>query len=71
MSVKAAHRTLMKLTPGLNFINILRKAFMRGSPKAYKKASNRTLMRLTPGVNFTNALHTAFMGADPKSGKRY
>ena len=35
--VKAALRTLMKLTPGLNFINVLRTAFSHVEPKSVKK----------------------------------
>jgi len=36
-SVKGARKTLVKLTPGVNFTNILRKAFMRKDPKSAKK----------------------------------
>jgi len=35
--VKAAHKMLMILTPGINFINILRTAFTRTDPKCAKK----------------------------------
>jgi len=34
---KAARRTLMKLTPGLNFINILRTTFTFADPKSAKR----------------------------------
>jgi len=33
---KAAHRRLMKLTPGVDFINILRAAFMHADPNSAK-----------------------------------
>jgi hypothetical protein len=36
-SVKAASKTLMKLTPGLNFINILDTALTLEDPKSVKK----------------------------------
>jgi hypothetical protein len=35
---KAGHRTLMKLTPGFNFINVLLSAFAQTGPKSVKKA---------------------------------
>ncbi len=35
--VKAVRRTLMKLTPGLNFINILRTAFTLVGPKSVRQ----------------------------------
>jgi len=36
-SAKAAHRILLKLTPGLNFINISLKAFTLVGPKIAKQ----------------------------------
>jgi len=36
---KFARLTLMKLTPGLNFINVLRTALARAEPKSVKKES--------------------------------
>jgi len=39
MSVKDVRRILMKLSPGVNFINVLRTAFMRTDPKSAKKHS--------------------------------
>jgi hypothetical protein len=55
-SVKAVRRTLMKLSPGVNFINILRAAFAPVDPESIKrlsgsmsvKAVHRTLMKLSP-----------------------
>jgi hypothetical protein len=34
---KAARRTLMKLTPGVNFTNIIRTAFAHVDPKSVKR----------------------------------
>jgi len=36
-SVKAAHKMLVKMTPGLNFINILLTAFTPADPRSVKK----------------------------------
>jgi len=52
MSVKAVHRTLMKLSPSVNFINIvtrekLHEAFM------YEKIVHKMLMKLTTGSHLT------------------
>jgi hypothetical protein len=64
MSVKAVSKTLMKLTPGLNFIKVLRTAFTPVAPQSAQsscqylftllgttsvKAVLRTLMKLTIG----------------------
>jgi len=35
--VKSAHKMLLKLSPGLNFINILCTAFTRGDPKSVER----------------------------------
>jgi len=53
----------MKLTPGLNLINVLRAAFALADPESGKKTYNltvffakaacRTLMQLTPNLQFT------------------
>ncbi len=70
LCVKAAHKMSMKLTPGVNFINVLCKVFTLIDPKRVKKIDNlnvifmhlgvkaacKTLMKLTPVVNFTNNL---------------
>jgi len=37
--VKAAQKIMVKLTPGVNFINILLKAFTLADPKSAKKHS--------------------------------
>ncbi len=63
---KAAFKMLKKVTPGLNFINVLRTAFLRGTQKRKKysqvfslftlsgstsiKAACKMLKKLTPGV---------------------
>ncbi len=41
--VKAVRRTLMKLSPGVNFINILYTAFTLVDPKSAKKINNLTV----------------------------
>jgi len=64
MSVKAAHKTLVKLTPGVDFTNILCSAFMHANTKSTKiwifdcifpllgsalvKALRKVLAKLTP-----------------------
>jgi len=40
---KAAHKMLVKLTPGVNFTNILHAAFIRPYPKSEKKTDNLTV----------------------------
>jgi len=81
--VKAASRTLMKLTPVVNFINAFWACFSYKSAFccqnvtreklreafSYEKCVPKMLMKLTPGVNFTNILHKAFTSADPKGTK--
>jgi len=37
--MKAAHRTLMKLTPGVNFTNILGAAYTLADPKSAKNTN--------------------------------
>ncbi len=63
--VKTAHKTLVKLTPGLNFINVLGTVFMSVDPKSVKitvkslvssytksiKAVHKMLIKLTPDRN--------------------
>jgi len=41
--VKAAHKMLGKLTPGVNFINILQAAFVSTDPQSIKKTDNLTV----------------------------
>ncbi len=67
---------LMKLTPGVNFINILQAAFTNADPKRAKKIDSlmaffglKILRKLTIGVNFINILLTAFALIGPKSVK--
>jgi len=62
--VKAAHRTLMKLTPGVDFTNVFARVFrtcfsykrlfssyvLVTSKKSARKTREKTLMKLTPGV---------------------
>ncbi len=49
-------KMLMKLTSGLNFINVFCSHYLYESSKNALK----TLMKLTPGVNFTNVFLQAF-----------
>jgi len=67
--VKAARRSLMKLTPDVNFINTLCAAFTHADPKSTKKTGNflpfqdlkavhRTLMKLAPGRRFLRVYYT-------------
>ena len=56
-SVKAAHRTLMKLTPGVNFTNKLQSAF---APVFFcQKIQNRTISRekLLKIISYEKAVH--------------
>jgi len=74
----------VKLTTGINFINVLRTAF---TPKCIKmtvklsifftllgamsaKDLSKTLMKLTPGVNFIDILLAALAQRDPESAKK-
>jgi len=40
---KCVQKMLMKLTPGVNFINVLRAAFLKSDPKSAKKTENMTV----------------------------
>ncbi len=66
-SIKAAHRKLMKLTPGVDFINVLRTTFtiaehkitmqtwlslFANSGSTCLKAVRRMLMKLSPGATY-------------------
>jgi len=42
-SVKAGCKMLVKLTPGVNFMNVLRSAFMCTDPKPTKKTDDLTV----------------------------
>ncbi len=41
--IKAVHRTLMKLSPGVNSINVLQATFACADPKCAKKTDNLTV----------------------------
>jgi hypothetical protein len=43
---KFARSMLMKLTPGINFINVLQAAFTRADPESLKKTDNLTVFFL-------------------------
>jgi hypothetical protein len=62
----------VKLTKGVNFINILRMNFsyerpfgsffyVHGSCQNNEKCARRTLMKLATGVNFTNIFSSFFV----------
>ena len=66
----------MKLTSGVDFINIVQAAFIcahHQSTKRYRQDTGNNLvnklMKSTPGVNFINVLLSAFMLIDPESVK--
>jgi hypothetical protein len=82
--VKAVHRTLMKLSPGVNVINVLRATFGPVDPKSVKRYWQLdwilTLFWATCveaenkyvgeiEPRSINILHAAFMCVDPKSAK--
>ncbi len=54
----------MKLSPGVNFTNILHTAF---ALVEIPKSVRRTLMKSSPGINFINVLRTTFACADAKN----
>jgi len=49
-SVKAARKTLVKLTPGVNFINVLRASVMLTDPKSVKKTDGMTVLFCEIGI---------------------
>ncbi len=63
-SVKAVRRTLMKLSPGVNFIDVLRFDFYQ----LRSQSANKAL--LGSEVNFINFLQPAFAYSDPESAKK-
>jgi len=65
--VKAAHKTLMKWTPGVNFINILRAAFIRGDPESVQKIDNFNLTVIFThlGSAHIKAAHKTLMKLTP------
>ena len=46
---KGTHKILMKLTPGLNFINVLCTAFTLEEPKSIKKTDNSSVFFMLLG----------------------
>jgi len=57
---------LMKLTPGLNFINILRAAFARPDPERAKKTNNLTVYFALLGYACAKAAHRMLMKLTPE-----
>ena len=59
MGAKAARRPLMKLTPGFNFINVLRTAFTLVGPKNVRiQSSSQYLFTLLGSTGAKAALRT-------------
>ncbi len=59
---KFARLTLMKLTPGLTFFDVLRAVLLYeifGAKILYEKRARKTLMKLTPSLTFLT-LHEVF-----------
>jgi len=63
---KAAHRTtLVKLTPGLNFINVLHTAFTLVDPKSVKKIDNLIVIFTLLGSVSVKAVRITLMKLSP------
>ncbi len=58
---KWARIMLMKLTPGLNFINVLLTAFTLADPKSVKKIDNLTVFFTLLGSACVKAVHRTLM----------
>jgi len=56
---------LMKLTPGLNFFNVLRTAFMLVDPKSVKKIDNLTVFFTLLGSTSVKAACRTLMKLTP------
>ncbi len=56
---------LMKLTPGVNFINILRAAFLSADPESAKKTDNLTVFFVLLGSASVKAASRTLMKLTP------
>ncbi len=65
MSVKVVCRTLMKLTPGLNFINVLCTASTPADPKSVKDTNDLTVFFTLSGSTSTKAVRRMLMKLTP------
>ncbi len=70
-SVKAVRKTLVKLTPGLNFINILPTAFMPVALKSVRVQSSRQYLFKLLGPTSTKAVRKMFMKLTPGLQQQY
>jgi len=68
--VKAAHRTFMKLTPGVNFINIFCTAFVPAGPKSIKRHWQNNWNFKLLGSAWVKALCRTLMKLTPAIYKR-
>jgi hypothetical protein len=62
---KRSHFTLMKLTPEINFINVLRTAFMHVDPESVKIQSNPQFLFTLWGSTCAKAAHRTLMKLTP------
>jgi hypothetical protein len=67
---------LMKLTPGVNFINILQAAFMRAGPESAKKTDNLNVFFAHSGSTHVKAACRMLMKSSPghhefNAGRRF
>jgi len=65
-SIKVACRTLMKLTSGLNFINVLHTAFTNGDPKNIKKTVKLSIFLTLLGSASVKAARRMLMKLTPE-----
>ncbi len=63
--VKAAQRMLMKLTPGVNFVNFLLAAFMHADPKFAKKTGNMSVFFVLLGSSCIKSDHRMLVKLTP------
>jgi len=61
--IKAEHKMLVNLTPGLNFINVLRTAFTHVDPKYAKKTVKSAVVLLGPTT--VKAAHKMLVNLTP------
>jgi len=63
--VKAAHKMLVKSTPGLNFINVLLTAFTLPDPKSIKKTVKLSIFFTLLGSTSVKAVRRTLMKLSP------
>ncbi len=64
--VKAVRWPLMKLSPGVNFINVLQTAFLCTDPKSAKKNDNLTVFFVLLGSGHVKAASRMLMKVTPE-----